>query len=209
MNWQALLPALFNNPFPASGRRFRVIKFAVLPVLRAALLAMFAPLTPGLALPIFDLELPMPGDLSSLIGEDLAIFLPVFTPPVSGPYGLAFAAPVYAVENIRCEGVAGAWALVYEGRIIRQRVTQQNNTAISLRLSRRIGFRYHPDYEGVDNSDWWCIPKKRFCYSDVEFTDWGGSYRAESVVAFNREQVFPASAGLELSLLEKISAKCP
>ena len=204
MSWLALLPALFNNSFAASVRRLRIIGLAVLLVLRAALLAIFAPLTPVFALSIFDFELPEPGDISFFIGEDLAGFLPAFLPPASKTDEFALAAPVYAVENIRCEGAAGAWALVYEGKI-----TGLSDTEISLRLSRRIGFRYHPDYEGVDDSDWWCIPKKRFCYSEVAFTDWGGSRLAESVVTFTREQVFPMNRGLERSLLEKISAKCP
>ena len=165
---------------------------------------MCAPLTPGLAVPLFDLDRPEPGDLSFLIGGSLAALLPALAPPVSEPDALALATPVYAIESIRCEGAAGVWALVYEGKI-----TQQSATAIRLRLGRRIGFRYHPDHEGVDNTDWWCIPKKRFCYSEVAFSDWGGTYRPEAVVAFARDQIFPVSTGLELKLLEKISAQCP
>lgn len=205
MSWQALLPAPFNNRFSVLDRyRRRAPGIAMLSILRVVLLAMCASLTPVLALPMFDLEPPAPENPPLPMGKDLADFLPAITPPVPEQDELALAAPVYAVENIRCEGAAGAWALVYEGKL-----TDQSATAMSLQLNRRIGFRYHPDYEGVDNSDWWCIPKKRFCYSEVGFSDWGGSYQAESVVAFTREQVFPVSAGLELRLLEKISAKCP
>jgi len=93
----------------------------------------------------------------------------------------------FAVEKFECSDISGDWIIFYEGT-----VTDKKDDTISLRLEKRFGYRYHPDKEGIDNTDWWCIPKKRHCYSPVKFSDWQGKYSENQVVTFPKSQVYNA-----------------
>ena len=93
----------------------------------------------------------------------------------------------FAVEKSECSAILGDWVIFYCGT-----VTDKKNDAVSVRVEKRFGYRYYPDKEGVDNTDWWCIPKKRHCYSAIKFSDWEGKYSENQIVPFPISQVYNA-----------------
>lgn len=109
----------------------------------------------------------------------------------------------FAVEKFECSDVSGDWVLFYEGLVEK---TDANTTL--LRLEKRFGYRYHPDKEGINESDWWCIPGRRHCYSKVEFTDWGGKYFQHQTARFPTAQVYQAEIGIINSMYFFLQQAC-
>lgn len=119
-------------------------------------------------------------------------------------YPLQVGKRAFAVEKFECSDISGDWALLYEGAVEQ---TDANTTV--LRLEKRFGYRYHPDKEGIDNTDWWCIPGRRHCYSEVEFADWGGKYLQHQTARFPTSQVYQAEIGIINSMDFFLQQACP
>jgi len=94
---------------------------------------------------------------------------------------------VFAIEQYECSAISGHWAIVYEGVVI---ATQGDN--VFVRLDKRLGYRFRPQLEGIDRTNWWCIPLRRHCYSVVKFSDWNGQYVQNQVAFFPGKRVYYA-----------------
>ncbi len=110
---------------------------------------------------------------------------------------------VFAVEKFECSDVSGDWLTFYEGT-----VTDAAGETFSVRLGKRFGYRYHPEKEGIDNTDWWCVPQKRHCYSAVKFSDWQGQYAENQVVSFPKQQVYNADTGIINGISDFLRQNC-
>ncbi len=112
----------------------------------------------------------------------------------------------FAVEKFECSDISGDWLIFFEGT-----VTDKSDETITLRLEKRFGYRYHPDKEGIDKKDWWCIPKRRHCYSSIKFSDWDGKYSEKQVVSFTKDKVYNARIkiinGMSIFLQQNCSRK--
>ena len=109
---------------------------------------------------------------------------------------------VYAIEKVECEGPNGGSALVYEGAV----KTSQKGTADVL-LNTRYRFRFHPRKTGISRSNWWCVPKRKVCYSQVKFIDWKGKNKKGDSVTFKKTNIFPSDLGL-IMLGNAVNKKC-
>lgn len=112
--------------------------------------------------------------------------LPIVPPPPPPPViELKVGDGAYGIESISCEGASGSWVLLYRGT-----VAQVNEDAVAISVNARFGLRYWPSAEGYDDSDWFCVPRRRFCYSQINFSDWHGKVTANERVSIPRDHVF-------------------
>ena len=84
-----------------------------------------------------------------------------------------YGALAYLVESVQCKAAGEAWLRFYEGM-----VTDLGDEGAQYQLGRRISLWYDPSSAGVNAEDWFCVPKRKFCYNDVTFTQWDGKYEA-------------------------------
>jgi hypothetical protein len=110
----------------------------------------------------------------------------------------------YAVETIRCEGTAGTWVTLYKGRI-----RGDDGANIQIALERRYGLFYYPTAEGIAEGDWYCVPRRRYCYAQVSFSNWGGRYREHEIGVFPRDSVAVKVGSLILAVDPIIHRVCP
>lgn len=109
----------------------------------------------------------------------------------------------YAVEKIECSDISGAWIIFYQGTVL-----EKEPETISLRLAERFGYRYYPKSEGIDRNDWWCIPRKRHCYSPVDFSDWGGTLARGQETSFPITDVYSAQIGIVQGISTLLQQRC-
>ena len=110
---------------------------------------------------------------------------------------------IYAVEKLSCEGPNGGWALVYDGTVKKK----YKNKAL-IQLKKRYGFRFNPRKTGINSSDWYCVPRRRICYSEVDFSDWKGKHDKGDQVTFRRSKLLPKASGIKLAIGTTIKKKC-
>ena len=89
-----------------------------------------------------------------------------------------------AAERTKCLPSSKAWVLAYVGK-----VRSVEGDKVLMVLSGRISYRFNPGEKGVDPTDWFCVPRRRHCYSSVPFGDWGGAHRPGEAVAFDQKHV--------------------
>lgn len=111
--------------------------------------------------------------------------------------------PAYAVEQVSCEGASGNWLLLFKGV-----VEELSDKEVVLTVAERISLRYWPDAEGVDRSDWFCVPRRRFCYSTVAFTDWRGTVMASDRLPVPRDLAFHENLGLVVGAQPILDREC-
>lgn len=104
--------------------------------------------------------------------------------PPPPPLPLEAGAKVFAVERAKCLPRSGAWVLAYVGVV---QSLEGDKAAVT--LQGRISYRFNPGEEGVDDKDWFCVPRRRHCYSSVPFGDWGGVRRSGETTAFDKTKV--------------------
>ncbi len=97
----------------------------------------------------------------------------------------------YALEKVECSDISGDWVIFYQGTVV-----EKDEKAVTLRLEERFGYRYSPSQEGIDRTSWWCIPKRRHCYSPIAFSDWGGTLTQNQMYRFPVEKVYHAQIGI-------------
>ena len=104
---------------------------------------------------------------------------------------------------MRCEGLAGAWLLLIEGDVL-----ASDQGTVRIRASSRYALRFWPKEEGVNDDDWFCAPRRRFCFGEVEFTDWRGKVQPGGKLEGSVEQAFPSRLGIPLGTLQLIEDLC-
>lgn len=109
----------------------------------------------------------------------------------------------HALEKVECSDVSGDWVLIYEGTVM-----ELSPSGVRLRLEKRYGYRFHPEAEGINPTDWWCVPRKRHCYAEVGFGDWGGPHARNDVVSFPRDEVFDARSPLATIVETLLRRRC-
>jgi len=110
---------------------------------------------------------------------------------------------VFAVENLKCKSPTEAWILFYEGFI--QKI---QSDSLAVKLTKRYGLWYDGRYQGVSNENWWCIPSKRFCYSPIEFSDWGGKLNAGDIEIFDKTFSIPHALNITALVTDLFKKIC-
>ncbi|MCP4696275.1 MAG: hypothetical protein GY862_05445 [Gammaproteobacteria bacterium] len=95
--------------------------------------------------------------------------------------------PVFVVEKAECKSEHEIWVVYYKGILHRKK-----NKRLEVKLTDRYALWYDKRYEGVSSGEWWCIPKKRFCYAPVKFSDWGGGFKPGDTGNFGKKLGIPA-----------------
>ncbi|MEK7989582.1 MAG: peptidoglycan-binding domain-containing protein [Thiotrichaceae bacterium] len=98
---------------------------------------------------------------------------------------------VFAIENVKCKNKNAAWITFYEGE-----VQNIENNQIQVKLSDRYALWYDSRKDGISYGDWWCIPRQRFCYAKVKFSDWGGKLKTGENYTVDKNKVIPIDTKL-------------
>lgn len=110
---------------------------------------------------------------------------------------------VLAVENLNCSQHSGHWVLYFSGQ-----VTAVGPDGIKVRIAKRYGYRYRAKAQGINTKDWWCIPARRHCYSQVKFKAWGGKIRLGEIVRFPVAKVFNEDIGVINAMMIYLAGQC-
>jgi len=115
-------------------------------------------------------------------------------------------AKVLGVETYKCSIEDGDWVQFYVGSL-------QNDVKekIALTVSERYALRRYRDEVGVDRTDWWCIPRRRYCYRQIKMTDYGAtlSVGASFSAASDNVRTLPESGGIESAVEAFLKEHCP
>jgi len=133
--------------------------------------------------------------------KDLEPIKPVIIDLDAHPVNLN--AEVFAVEQFECSSISGHWVILYEGVV---NAIKTDN--VFVRLEKRLGYRYRPQLEGIDDTAWWCIPSRRHCYSTIKFSDWGGQYSQNQVVSFPKKRVYNAQIKITDGITHFLQQAC-
>ncbi|MDM8561596.1 hypothetical protein [Candidatus Parabeggiatoa sp. HSG14] len=121
--------------------------------------------------------------------------------PIDPPIPVKSGESVFAIEKIECKSQHEALVLFYKGKS--QHV---NNGIVPVVVTKRYALWYDRRHQGVSKTDWWCIPKKRFCYSSIPFSDWGGKLKSNDISYFKKKEVMPSRFDIT-ALAAEISKK--
>ncbi len=105
---------------------------------------------------------------------------------------------VFVIEKIECKSDNEAFVLFYEGQL--------QNTQVQ--VTKRYAMWYDIRQDGVSKTDWWCIPKKRFCYSSIDFTDWGGKLKSGELAYFDKKLTMPSRFDITALVAHATKQKC-
>jgi hypothetical protein len=111
---------------------------------------------------------------------------------------------VLAVEKVECSAKSGDWVLFYQGT-----VSEVGPQAVKVKLESRYSYRHRPNAQGVDPGDWWCVPRRRHCWSPVKFGDWGGQATPGQIKEFMPQVVFYGQEGVVNIMSLVVSDRCP
>jgi len=98
---------------------------------------------------------------------------------------------VLVLERLECHAEGGAEMRLLRGRLEPRMLAHgAAGGEVRVRLLERLLARYRPEREGVDPTDWYCIPRRRLCYSPIAFSDYGGTNAAGDVIDARLADVF-------------------
>jgi hypothetical protein len=109
---------------------------------------------------------------------------------------------IYAIEKIKCEKY-GQWVQLYKGTI-----KELYDSRAAIVLQKRYGFKHHPTKKGTSNTDWFCVPKQKYCYSEINFTAWQGKYQPNNIVEFPKADIFLIDIGIAAGTESILQKKC-
>ncbi len=109
---------------------------------------------------------------------------------------------VYIIEKIKCEKY-GQWVQLYKGIL-----KKIDGNIVKVQLKQRYGIKHNPTKQGISNTDWFCVPKRKYCYSEIDFQDWQGKHQFNEIVTFPKIDVFLAKIGIIPGIEEILQIKC-
>jgi len=129
--------------------------------------------------------------------------LPFTVPRRPPPVRLEVGSPAFAIESIQCEGTSGTWVLLVKGPI-----REIGGDAVTVSAESRFGLHYWPKEQGKDETDWFCVPRRRFCWSKVSFSDWGGKLKQDDLLSLSADRIFPERLGIPAGTQPIIERQC-
>jgi hypothetical protein len=113
------------------------------------------------------------------------------TSPALPTFQLTAKQNVFAIEEVKCKNKNAAWITFYEGA-----VQNIENNQVEIQLADRYALWYDSRKQGVSYGDWWCIPRQRFCYAKVKFSDWGGTLKTGANYTVDKNKLIPTNTKL-------------
>ena len=110
---------------------------------------------------------------------------------------------VFVVDKVECGTDEGHWALIYQGKQMGKKAGQ-----VAVVVTRRFALRWIPGKEGVDRHDWYCVPRRAFCYSEVEFSAWQGRFEPGDRGEFPQDRVYAGRNGIILAANQQFEKTC-
>ncbi len=106
---------------------------------------------------------------------------------------------VFVIDKIECKSSHEAFVLFYQGEL--QKTDKVN-------INKRYALWYDTKHKGINRKDWWCIPKKRFCSSEINFTDWRGKLKPGDIETFNSKLITTSRSNLESLVATTFKSSC-
>ena len=106
---------------------------------------------------------------------------------------------VFVIDKIECKSSDEAFVLFYQGEL--QKVDKVN-------INKRYALWYDTKRKGINRKDWWCIPKQRFCSSEINFTDWRGKLKPGDIETFNSKLITTSRSNLESLVATTFKSSC-
>jgi peptidoglycan hydrolase-like protein with peptidoglycan-binding domain len=110
---------------------------------------------------------------------------------------------VYAIDKIECKGDHEAFILYYQGEL--ENILENK---VQIRITKRYALWYDSHKSGISDTDWWCIPKKRFCYSMINFTDWRGKLKFNDLGEFDKKLTVQSDAQITTLIAKSSKQAC-
>ncbi|MEN8217235.1 MAG: peptidoglycan-binding domain-containing protein [Pseudomonadota bacterium] len=123
--------------------------------------------------------------------------------PAMHDFTLKTGESVFVIEKIECKSENEALVLFYKGQL-----QERQDSQVEVNVNKRYAMWYDIRYEGVSKTDWWCIPKKRFCYSSVSFTDWDGKLKSGEVASFEKKLTMPSRFDIASLVAQSSKREC-
>jgi peptidoglycan hydrolase-like protein with peptidoglycan-binding domain len=123
--------------------------------------------------------------------------------PAMPDFTLKTGESVFVIEKIECKSENEALVLFYEGQL-----QELQDSQVEVNVKKRYAMWYDIRHEGVSKTDWWCIPKKRFCYSSVSFTDWDGKLKSGEVASFEKKLTMPSRFDIVSLVAQSSKREC-
>ncbi len=111
---------------------------------------------------------------------------------------------VFAIERSQCLYPKEGWILMFAGE-----VNELDAGSVSVNVQQRYSLRYDAKQTGVSSEDWFCAPKRRVCYSQVEFDEWGGELTPGQLIVFDKLDVMHRGAGFVRFASQTMKKVCP
>lgn len=123
--------------------------------------------------------------------------------PAMPEFTLKTGESVFVIDRIECKSENEAFILFYEGQL-----QELQDSQVEVNVKKRYAMWYDIRHEGVSKTDWWCIPKKRFCYSSVSFTDWDGKLKSGEVASFEKKLTMPSRFDIVSLVAQSSKREC-
>lgn len=104
---------------------------------------------------------------------------------------------VFVIDKIECKSSDEAFVLFYQGEL---------EKADKVNINKRYALWYDTKAKGINRKDWWCIPKKRFCSSEINFTDWRGKLKPGDI--FQTKLITRSRSNLESLVATTFKDSC-
>ena len=112
---------------------------------------------------------------------------------------------VFAIEDIECKSDGHqVWLLIYAGVLNAGRAAE--NAAVT--VTDRYAMWFDNRREGISSTTHLCAPRRRFCYTTINFTDWSGKLAKGETGQFTTALLTVQDAGILAAATHAISKQC-
>ncbi len=109
---------------------------------------------------------------------------------------------VYIIESIDCVSSGGA-ALLLEAE-----TQDTSGSSTNVRIARRFRLTWNSSEEGITRDNWWCVPRSRYCYSEIGFDEWQSAYEQGGFYEFDVSHLISAHLGIVAAIGTRIELQC-
>nr|VFK65957.1 MAG: Peptidoglycan-binding (PGRP) domain of peptidoglycan hydrolases-containing protein [Candidatus Kentron sp. UNK]VFK70599.1 MAG: Peptidoglycan-binding (PGRP) domain of peptidoglycan hydrolases-containing protein [Candidatus Kentron sp. UNK] len=113
-----------------------------------------------------------------------------FVVPKMPGFSLGEGMRVLVIEHIDCKSKDEAWVLLYGGAI-----REKAQGTVTIGIDKRLGLWFDRRETGIHSGEWWCEPRRRYCFGEVEFSRWKGRFKSGDKFNAKSDLVIPEKFG--------------